>query len=134
MPVYPPRRGYSIDDKYGMLPDIKSKDETIQRSRQFFKSCFRIPSLFGYNCFYPNSFMQLLSALSLSLFIRESHYPLFKATRYWLNRCPVQKIFPKGERGGLSVARPIYQFGSIPLSSRVFTKDKSYLTPLAMVL
>lgn len=53
-----------------MLPDIKSKDETIQRSRQFFKSCFRISSLFGYNCFYPNSFMQLLSALSLSLYPR----------------------------------------------------------------
>lgn len=45
----------------------------------------------------------------------------------------LQKIFPKGEHGGgLSVTRPIHQFGSIPLSSRVFTKDKSHPTPLVL--
>lgn len=108
------------------MDDIKSTDKT-GRSRQFFKSCFRVLASLENNSFYPNSFMQLLQQLSFSLslsFVRSNK--ILAESMYLL-----QKIFPKGEHG-LSVTRPIHQFGSIPLSSRVFTKDKSHPTPLVL--
>lgn len=112
------------------MDNIKSTDETTGRSRQFFKSYLRIlTSSLENNSFYPNSFMQLLQQLSFSLslsFVRSNK--ILAESMYLL-----QKIFPKGEHGGgLSVTRPIHQFGSIPLSSRVFTKDKSHPTPLVL--
>lgn len=80
------------------------------------------------NSFYPNSFMQLLQQLSLSL-SPYPRYPLFEilAESMYL----LQKIFPKGEHGGgLSVTRPIPI--RVNTSFLVFTKDKSHPTPLVL--
>lgn len=112
--------------------DIKSTDET-EKDRGNFSNLVS-ESLFSAIILLLPEFLYshlLSSALSPSV----SLYRVILCSKQqdigWID-APylLQKIFPKGEHGGW-VLRPVYQFRSIPLPLRVFTKDKSHLTPLA---
>lgn len=85
-------RGYSIEDKYAwtiLNPRMKLREDRGNFSNLV---SLRVLASLENNSFYPNSFMQLLQQLSLSL-SPYPRYPLFEATRYWLNRCTSYKRY-----------------------------------------